>query len=1141
MPGSSVTLWLSQLGLDQYAEVFVENAIDEILLVELTENDLKELGVAALGHRKKILKAIAALSKEGGGQFEPTDDNAEQSSSTSVESGAGLAAWERHPGERKPVTMLFADITGSTALTEKLDAEEAHELVYGALQRLCKAIERNSGTVCRFMGDGVMAMFGAPIASEQHAVSACQAALDMQHEISDYGRKLATYPEDGIRIRVGLHSGEVVVLTVGEGDKIEYDASGPTVPIAARMEQAAEPGEIYLTAATHALAESRIVARRLEPVSVKGISEAVPVFSLERAWSAEEAAANRPSTPFVGRRSDISQFRSILDTCVEEGLGQTVYVRGEPGIGKTRLVDEFSQIALNQGAVCYRSLVLDFGAGKGQDAIRTLVRCLLRIEPGAGAVLKQRAAEAAIGNGLLEPDQKVFLNDLLDLAQPTEQRTLYDAMDNATRNQGKQNVVSQLVASVSARNTIVVIVEDIHWASSLALAHIANLARTVSGCNALLIITARAEGDPLDVAWRSSIMGSPLTTIDLGPLRKQEAMAVISRYRSVDDSLAEGCVERAAGNPLFLEQLLHNAVKGSIETLPDSIQSLVQARIDRLPPQNKRVLQTASVIGQRLSLECLRALLADPDYQCNDLVAEGLFRIDGDDVLFTHAMVRESVYLSLLRPQRCRYHAQAAAFFANSDPILYAEHLARADDPDAARAYLDAARLQSSLYRTEAALTLIDKAMATGPTGDLLYELTRLKGETLHLLGRTEASMAVWRDAVDFSQSEEQHCVALMGVAAGLRLSSDFEDALKVMDEAGCYGDEQLPPLVWSRYYNLRGNLYFPLGEIERCQENHELAMKYAKESGSDEARANALSGLADVAYLQGRMLSAVRFFGESASLAREHGLGRIEVTNALMQAFARAYEFDLQPVQALMARYLDIARLVHNRRAELMALRGKMFCIRLTGDWKKLGEVTALFRDLNRMVGMKAWDGSCESIEALYQYSIGEYEAARIAAAKAVASDKESAVSFNLCRSLSNQALLLDDEDQARELLNEGQRFLEKGAVSHNHLWFYRDAIWVCCRLGDWDLAEQYANALENYTRAEPLPWGDYYCAQARTMSALAKDPKNPSACEALLDLCHRAHKACFHMDARALETVIDELGQGRPLRFPELKRMIS
>ena len=169
-----VAKWLEALGLGKYVDVFVENDVDLRTLPALTEDDLKELGLS-LGHRRALQKAIATLPKEG---QEPSDLPA--TSSPTSESDASLAAWERHPGERKPVTMLFADITGSTALTEKLDAEETHDLLYGATQRMCEAVENNRGTICRFMGDGVMAMFGAPVASEHHAVDACEAALEMQ-------------------------------------------------------------------------------------------------------------------------------------------------------------------------------------------------------------------------------------------------------------------------------------------------------------------------------------------------------------------------------------------------------------------------------------------------------------------------------------------------------------------------------------------------------------------------------------------------------------------------------------------------------------------------------------------------------------------------------------------------------------------------------------------------------------------------------------------------------------------------------------------------------------------------------------------------------------------------------------------------
>ena len=424
--------WLEALGLGKYAGVFVENDVDLRTLPELTEDDLKELGLS-LGHRRALQKAIATLSKDG---QEPSDLPA--TPSPIFESHAGLAAWERHPGEHKPVTMLFADITGSTALTEKLDAEEAHDLLYGATQRMCAAVENNRGTVCRFMGDGVMAMFGAPVGSEHHAVDACEAALDMQHAIGDYAGDVEARRGSGLQIRVGLHSGEVVVLTVGEGDKVEYDASGPTVPIAARMEQVARPGEVYLTTATHSLAAHRIETEALEPVSVKGISEPVPVFALRRVRSAEESRRDSARTPFVGRRADLIQFRGMLEACIEESHGQSLYVRGEPGIGKTRLVEEF--------------------------------------------------ARSAVGRGR---------------------------------------------SSRSLRNTA--------WADAITLEHLAALAKSVAECPALLVMTSRIEGDQLDQTWRGGTEGSPFITIDLGPLRKQDSIALISEFIDAADPLVETC------------------------------------------------------------------------------------------------------------------------------------------------------------------------------------------------------------------------------------------------------------------------------------------------------------------------------------------------------------------------------------------------------------------------------------------------------------------------------------------------------------------------------------------------------------------------------------------------------------------------
>ena len=254
-----VSAWLEDLGLGQYASAFEENDIGLELLGDIDQETLKDIGIRSAGHRLKILKAAGNLSAEQAIVASTASKTATPKSTTSPETVDEVAGWSRTPGERKPVTMLFADIVGSTAITEQLDAEDAHDLLYRATQCMCKAVEDNKGTVCRFMGDGIMAMFGAPIASERHALEACHAALGMQASVDAYANESGLNDDTRIQIRVGLHSGEVVVLQVGDDpSKPEYDASGPTVPLAARMEQSADAGRILITETTCALAGNLI-------------------------------------------------------------------------------------------------------------------------------------------------------------------------------------------------------------------------------------------------------------------------------------------------------------------------------------------------------------------------------------------------------------------------------------------------------------------------------------------------------------------------------------------------------------------------------------------------------------------------------------------------------------------------------------------------------------------------------------------------------------------------------------------------------------------------------------------------------------------------------------------------------------------
>ncbi len=978
------------------------------------------------------------------------------------------------------------------------------------------------------MGDGVMAMFGAPVASEHHAVDACAAAYEMQRSMREYAEEIAALRDSGIEIRVGLHSGEVVVLTVGEGEKMEYDASGPTVPIAARMEQAAEPGEIYISAATKALAEARVDAEALEPLLVKGISEPVRAFALRRVISAEESAAQAKSTPFVGRRAELNQFRGILDTCIEDGQGQTVYVRGEPGIGKTRLVEEFVRIGTTRGMKYHRGLVLDFGVGKGQDAVRALVRSLLEIPPGSGRGEREHAANAAIRDGLLAPGQRVYLNDLLDLSQPMELRALYDAMENTTRIEGKQDVVSTLVGRVSAEHPLLMVVEDVHWAETVTLAHLARITKAVAECTALLLITSRIEGDPLDQRWRSSTAGSPLFTIDLGPLRRQESLELIEGFIDSSDPLAQGCLARAAGNPLFLEQLLRNAREGTVERLPDSIQSLVLARMDRLEPEDKRALQAASIIGQRFNAEMLCHLLDTAGYDCQALLEHNLVRTEGTGYLFAHALIQECVCSSLLKSRRRELHRKAAHWYAGSDAELYAEHLAGAADPDAPNAFYEASREQLRHYRFERALHLAERGLAICSAQSDRHELYCLKGELLHDLGNIESSMAVYRDALEHADDDVQRCQAWIGLAAGMRVATDYEAGLELLEKAESAAMRHHLITQLSRLHHLRGNLCFSLGRVDACQAAHQAALDYARAAHSLEDEARALGGLGDAAYVRGRMRTADDYFNRCLELSRQHGLGRVEVAHLAMCGFTRLYLGDSQGAMTAAHGAVEAARKVGAQRVAMNATTCVNHVAANMGKYELLEECAEQELDLSRTLGARAWEPLGLMWKGIALYAKGHQCEARETIMQAASMSRDVGRAFNAARIFGALALVADDIDIRESALDEGEMMLREGSVSHNYFWFYRFAMDALLGVGDWERVEAYATALEDYTRPEPLPWTDFYIARGRALAAFGRGNRNEASVRELRRLRDEANRIEFKGALPALEEALSKSNAG-------------
>jgi len=597
-------------------------------------------------------------------------------------------------GERKIVTALFADIKGSMELLEPLDPEDARRIVDPALRLMMDAVHRYDGYVAQSTGDGIFALFGAPIAREDHAHRALYAALRMQEEGRRYAERLRRERGINLQIRVGVNTGGVVVRSIRKDDlHTDYAPVGHSTGLAARMEALATPGSIFVTEHTWRLTDGYFEFRDLGPAQVKGVSEPVRVFEVLRAGpprSRLQVAARRGLSRFVGRTRELAELSRAFEL-VGHGRGQIVGVVGEAGVGKSRLFYEFKQASV-RGAMVLETFSISHGKAQAYLPLIELLHSYFQITLDDG----ERSRREKITGRVLGLDRQLegTLPYLFSLLGIPEAGSALDQMDPAVRRQRTIDAIRQVLLRESLAEPLVLIVEDLHWLDGESDAFLQALSESIPTARILLLVNYRPE---YRHGWAGKTFYTQLRLDPFGPREVEELLSELLGP-GAPGTVKRFLLERTQGNPFFIEELVRALFEegvlvrdGDIRLarepeqlrIPATVHGVVAARIDRLRGEAKDLLQVMAVIGQEISPAVLVGTVGRSEDELRPLLADLLGAEFIHEVpafpepyfTFTHALTQEVAYGSLLAERRQGLHEDAACAIEQLHAELHAGRL----------------------------------------------------------------------------------------------------------------------------------------------------------------------------------------------------------------------------------------------------------------------------------------------------------------------------------------------------------------------------------------------------------------------------------------------------------------------------------
>ena len=804
-------------------------------------------------------------------------------------------------GERKQVTVVFVDCVGFTALSARLDPEDLHAIMDGCFQHLLDAVHRYEGTVNQFTGDGIMALFGAPIAHEDHAVRAVAAALAIQQAVHRYAEALRSERGIDFAVRIGINTGPVVVGKIGDDLRMDYTAQGETVNLAARLQQAAPPGGTRLSEATTRLVDGYFHIDAAGELTLKGLPEPVQTFTVtgQRSGRARfDLAVERGLTAFVGRRRELLFLRDAFDKA-RRGRGNVMSVVGAAGMGKSRLAYELKR-GLDEDTVTFLSgrchphrEALPF------DLIAQLLQMNFRLEDGEAE--KSQIHKVETGVRRLDTNLEWTIPYLKHvLALPAAELDV-DGLDETQRKRRLIEAVRALTLRGAQQRPLFLLMEDLQWIDSASREYLESVVDAMAAHAILVVCTYRDGYAP---AWENRAFHQRLV---LDPFSEEETAEMVTALfdrAEIAPAARQLVIKRAEGNPLFIEELTGYLAHRGLLTggdaaalaeaeVPATIQDLLTARIDRLPESAKRVLQVAAVLGRDFPLPLLEAI-APPAV---DLPAElaALVRAEllGETALFpeqryrfVHLLVQQVAYQSLLVKSRSELHARAGQalerlYVERPEEALQelARHYGRSADRAKALHYLvlagDRAR---SLFAYDDAAAYYRQALDTLEEGDPRRALVLEKlGDAAYAHGGLGDALRDFAQALALGDADGRRAAELhrkLGVAAWD--AGERERALDHLQRGLAVLGDDTDNAEAARLYQELGRIHFRLGEHERSMEWARRALALGNALGAPDVVAHAYNTLGVALARAGDIEQAADHVRQSLDTALAHQLGAI-------------------------------------------------------------------------------------------------------------------------------------------------------------------------------------------------------------------------------------------------------------------------